>query len=73
MRRKQNYPLSSVAIRLWNIGVIDRDWNTGRMTIDVDKLVGMKDEEILTYRNIGPVTIKRINEAREALKELLIK
>ena len=73
MRRKQNYPLSSVAIRLWNIGVIDRDWNTGRMTIDVDKLVSMKDEEILTYKNIGPATIKRINEARKALKELLIK
>ena len=73
MRRKQFYRFTTVVHNLRLTGIIDFDLcKHDRITIDIDKLVNMTDAELLTYRNIGPVTIKRINEAREALKKLLI-
>lgn len=73
MRRKKFYQFTTVAYNLRLTGIIDFDLcKHDRITIDIDKLVNMTDAELLTYRNIGPVTIKRINEAREELKKLLI-
>ncbi len=73
MRRKQNYHFTTVAHNLRSTGIVDFDLcQRDSITIDVDKLVNMTDAELLTYRNIGPVTIRRINEARETLKKLLI-
>lgn len=73
MRRKQFYQFTTVAYNLRLTGIIDFDLcKHDRISIDIDKLVNMTDAELLIYRNIGPVTIKRINEAREALKKLLI-
>lgn len=73
MRRKKFYQFTTVAYNLRLTGIIDFDLcKHDCITIDVDKLVNMTDAELMTYRNIGPVTIKRINEAREELKKLLI-
>ena len=41
------------------------------MIIDVRKLMEMTDEELLRYKAVGPVSLKKINEARKVLKELL--
>lgn len=72
MRRKQNYILTRAAINLWYMDILIRDSMPNRIIIDVDKLLNMTDAEMLKHRNFGPVKIKRINEAREALKKLLI-
>lgn len=72
-KRKKDYRLTTVAFNLRLTGIIDFDLcQRDSITIDIDKLVNMTDAELLTYRNIGPVTIGRINETREALKKLLI-
>lgn len=70
MRRKQNYMLTRAALDLWYMDILIREPN--RITIDIDKLFNMTDAEMLKHRNFGPVKIKRINEAREELKKLLI-
>ena len=73
MRRKRYYRFTTVVHNLRLTGIIDFDLcKHDRITIDIDKLVNMTDAELLRYRNIGPVTIRRINEARETLKKLLI-
>lgn len=72
MRRKRNYILTRAAINLWYMDILIRDNMQNRIIIDVDKLLNMTDAEMLRHRNFGPVKIKRINEAREELKKLLI-
>lgn len=62
--------LTRAALDLWYMDILIREPN--RITIDIDKLFNMTDAEMLKHSNFGPVKIKRINEAREELKKLLI-
>ena len=64
--------LTRAALNLWYMDILIRDNMQNRIIIDVDKLLNMTDAEMLSHRNFGPVKVKRINEAREELKKLLI-
>ena len=70
--KKKKYIFNENGWKLKRVDIIQyRPWESSAMTIDVRKLMEMTDEELLRYKAVGPVSLKKINEARKVLKELL--
>lgn len=70
--KKKKYIFNENGWKLNRVEIIQyTPWESLQMTIDVRKLMEMTDEELLRYKAIGPVSLKKINAARKILKELL--
>lgn len=70
------HPYNGTALVLLRAGILDHVLTrsvTKKITIDVDRLFDMTDEELLKCRSIGPHRLKEVNAARRTLIELLFK
>lgn len=69
---KKRYHMNGDGFRLKRVGIIEYcPYDSNKMTIDVKRLFEMTDEELMSYRNVGPKYLAKINAIREELKKLL--
>lgn len=70
--RKKRYHLNGNGFKLKRTEIIKYSpWDSDMLTIDVRKLMEMKDEEILICKGLGPKSLDVINEVRDTLKKLV--
>lgn len=54
--------MNGKGFRLKRVGIIDyHPYDSNKITIDVKCLFKMTDEELMSYRNIGPKYLAKIN------------
>lgn len=69
---KKRYYMNGDGFRLNRVDIIEYfPYDSNKMTIDVKRLFEMTDEELMSYRNVGPKYLAKINAIREELKKLL--
>lgn len=69
---KKIYYMNGKGLLLTRMDIIGHSRNDiNKITIDVKRLFEVTDEELMSYRNVGPKNLAKINAIREELKKLL--
>lgn len=69
---KKIYYMNGNGLLLTRMDIIGHSRNDiNKITIDVKRLFEVTDEELMSYRNVGPKYLSKINAIREELKKLL--
>lgn len=69
---KKIYYMNGNGLLLTRMDIIGHSRNDiNKITIDVKRLFEVTDEELMSYRNVGPKNLAKINAIREELKKLL--
>lgn len=69
---KKIYYMNGNGLLLTRMDIIGHSRNDiNKITIDVKRLFEVTDEELMSYRNVGPKYLSKINAIWEELKKLL--
>lgn len=69
---KKIYYMNGKGLLLTRMDIIGHSRNDiNKITIDAKRLFEVTDEELMSYRNVGPKNLAKINAIREELKKLL--
>lgn len=69
---KKFYYMNGNRLLLCRMDIIGHSRNDiNKITIDVKRLFEVTDEELMSYRNVGPKYLAKINAIREELKKFL--
>ena len=69
---KKFYYMNGNGLLLCRMDIIGHSRNDiNKITIDVKRLFEVTDEELMSYRNVGPKYLAKINAIREELKKVL--
>lgn len=69
---KKIYYMNGNGLLLTRMDIIGHSRNDiNKITIDVKRLFEVTDEELMSYRNVGPKNLAKINAIRDELKKLL--